>query len=336
MENLQALYKGRTVLVTGAAGAIGSNLCKRLTQLGAHILAVDDLSSSEIWNLPTAKTIRFINADILDEPRMVSVFEQRPYVVFHLAGFFANENSVQHPERDLMVNGMGTLRMLVLARRFGVGTLVFASSSSIYGAAADRLDESVASIRLTSPYQISKRLGEQYCNFFAEYYGLRVVKARLFNSYGPGDAPGKYRSVIPNLIYLALKRQPLPITGTGDETRDFTYVEDIVEGLIASGVCESAVGKELNLCSGIETRVGELAERINCLTGNPAGVCFQPQRKWDEQKRRRGSYDLARKLLGYEPAIPLDTGLPQTVQWFRENWDNIESRSVLRPDVVTS
>jgi len=179
-------------------------------------------------------------------------------------------------------------------------------------------------------------VGEQYCNFFSEYYGLRVVKARLFNSYGPGDAPGKYRSVIPNLIYLALKNQPLPITGTGDETRDFTYVEDIVEGLVLSGVCESAVGKELNLCSGIETRVGELAERINCLTGNTAGVCFQPQRKWDEQKRRRGSYDLARKLLGYEPAITLEAGLPQTVQWFRENWGNIESGSVLRQNVVIS
>src|SRR5678816_2621854 len=155
MENLQALYQGRTVLVTGAAGAIGSNLCKRLSQLGANILAVDDLSSSKIWNLPHAKTVRFFKADILDESRMLPVFEQRPQVVFHLAGFFANENSIEHPERDLMVNGMGTLRMLVLARRFGVEALVYASSSSIYGNATDRLDENMASIRLTSPYQIS-------------------------------------------------------------------------------------------------------------------------------------------------------------------------------------
>ena len=324
MENLQALYQGRTVLVTGAAGAIGSNLCKRLSQLGANILAVDDLSSSKIWNLPHAKNVRFIKADILDESRMLPVFEQRPQVVFHLAGFFANENSIEHPERDLMVNGMGTLRMLVLARRFGVEALVYASSSSIYGNATDRLDENMASIRLTSPYQISKRLGEQYCSFFSEFYRLRVVKARLFNSYGPGDAPGKYRSVIPNLIYLALKRQPLPIMGTGDETRDFTYVEDIVQGLISSAVCESAIGKELNLCSGVETRIGELAERINFLTGNSAGICFQPPRKWDEQRRRRGSYDLANKLLGYEPGIDLDTGLPQTIQWFQENWGLIE------------
>jgi len=325
MENLQALYQGRIVLVTGAAGAIGSNLCKRLVHLGAHVLAVDDLSSSEIWNLPKAKSIRFVKTDILDETRMLPLFEQCPQIVFHLAGFFANENSIEHPERDLTVNGMGTLRMLVLARRFGVGVLVYASSSSIYGNTADRLDENMSSIRLTSPYQISKRLGEQYCSFFSEFYGLRVVKARLFNSYGPGDAPGKYRSVIPNLIYLAMKRQPLPITGTGDETRDFTYVEDIVEGFVSSAVCESAIGKELNLCSGVETRIGELAERINVLTGNPAGICFQPPRKWDEQRRRRGSYDLAKELLGYEPITHLDTGLPQTIQWFQENWSFIES-----------
>jgi nucleoside-diphosphate-sugar epimerase len=199
------------VLVTGAAGAIGSNLCKRLSQLGANILAVDDLSSSKIWNLPHAKTVRFFKADILDESRMLPVFEQRPQVVFHLAGFFANENSIEHPERDLMVNGMGTLRMLVLARRFGVEALVYASSSSIYGNATDRWMKTRRVFDSHLRIRFRSGLGT-ILQFFAEFYRLRVVKARLFNSYGPGDAPGKYRSVIPNSIYLALKRQPLPIT----------------------------------------------------------------------------------------------------------------------------
>jgi len=336
MENLIAAFSGKTVLVTGAAGAIGSNLCRRLRELGTRVLAVDNLTASERWNAPNGPEIVFLEEDILDEPQMLSVFEYRPHIVFHLAAFFANQNSIEHPEKDLMVNGMGTLRMLELSRRFHVERFVYASSSSIYGSATESMSEELTRGHLTTPYQISKMLGEQYCTYFSEHYGLGMVKARLFNSYGPGDPPGEYRSVVPNLIYRALRQEPLPITGSGNETRDFTYVEDIVDGLIRSAVSESAIGKDLNFCTGIDTRIGELAEMINQMTGNRAGVCYQAHRKWDEQRHRKGSYELSRRIVGYEPKVQLRWGLKRTIAWFQTNWNRIEVAGSLSRTSLTN
>ena len=198
---------------------------------------LDDLSSGERWNLPSLPGVLFVEGDILDEVKLKRVFFERPQLVYHLAAFFANQNSVDHPERDLMVNGMGTLRLLEYSALSGVGRFVYASSGcSIYGSSAPLpLREEFMSLHLSSPYQITKMLGELYCNFFCHQHGLEVVKPRFFNSYGPGEVPGQYRNVIPNFIYWALNGQPLPITGTGEETRDFTFVGDIVDGLLRAG-----------------------------------------------------------------------------------------------------
>ena len=149
---------------------------------------------------------------------------------------------------------------------------------SIYGSSAPLpLTEEFMSLHLSSPYQITKMLGELYCNFFQHHYDLPAVKARFFNSYGPGEVPGQYRNVIPNFIYLAMQGQPLPITGTGEETRDFTFVGDIVDGLLRAGHFEAAVGQEFNLASGAETRIIDLAEMINRKVGNQAGShVFRP------------------------------------------------------------
>ncbi len=123
-------------------------------------------------------------------------------------------------------------------------------------------------MELGSPYQITKMLGELYCNYFFKQYGIKVVKARFFNSFGPGEVPGRYRNVIPNFIYWALQGKPLPITGSGEETRDFTYVGDIVQGLLQAANADAAVGESFNLGSGIETKVIDLANMINQKTGN--------------------------------------------------------------------
>ena len=246
MTDFLEAYAGKTVLVTGGAGAIGSNLCRRLAKLKAQVLILDDLSSGERWNVPDMPGILFVEGDVLDEVKMKRMFFEKPQLVFHLAAFFANQNSVDHPERDLLVNGMGTLRLLEYSQLSGVERFVYASSGcSIYGSDAPLpLHEEFVSLHLSSPYQVTKMLGELYCNFFHNHFGLRVVKSRFFNSYGPGELPGQYRNVIPNFIYWALKGRPLPITGSGEETRDFTYVGDIVDGLLRAGVLESAIGQE--------------------------------------------------------------------------------------------
>jgi len=215
----------------------------------------------------------------------------------------------------------------------GVERFVYASSGcSIYGSDSPLpLREEFMSMHLSTPYQITKMLGELYCNFFYNHYGLKVVKPRFFNSYGPGEVPGQYRNVIPNFIYWAMKGLPLPITGTGEETRDFTYVGDIVNGLLRAGVMERAVGEEFNLASGKETRVIDLANLINDLTGNEAGIRFVQRRKWDTKSRLLASIDKARQLIGYEPETPFEEGLRRTIQWFREHWDKIEACAKFGP-----
>jgi len=338
MTNYLESYKGKVVLVTGGAGAIGSNLTRALAGAGAQVIVLDDLSSAERWNVPSLPGVMFVEGDVLDEVKLKRVFFDRPKVIFHLAAFFANQNSVDHPEKDLMVNGLGTLRLLEYSVFSDVERFVYASSGcSIYGSSAPLpLKEEFMSLHLSSPYQITKMLGELYCNFFSNHYGLNVVKPRFFNSYGPGEVPGQYRNVIPNFIYWAIKGQPLPITGTGEETRDFTYVEDIVDGLLRSGVLESAIGQEFNLASGAETRIIDLANMINEATGNKAGVREAHRRKWDTKSRLLASVERARALIGYHPATSFAKGLHHTIQWFHENWDRIETSARFGPGMSSA
>ncbi len=333
MKNYKEHYNGKRVLVTGGAGAIGSNLTRSLAELGAQVFVLDDLSSAERWNVPSLPGVFFIQGDVVDEVKLKRVFFEQPDIVFHLAAFFANQNSVDFPERDLTVNGMGTLRLLEYSVLGGVDRFVYASSGcSIYGSSAPLpLTEEFMSMHLSTPYQITKMLGELYCNFFYNHHGLKVVKPRFFNSYGPGEVPGQYRNVIPNFIYWAMKGQALPITGSGEETRDFTYVLDIVDGLLRAGAFESAIGQEFNLASGRETRIVDLAEMINAATNNPAGIRFSERRKWDTKSRLLASIDRAGALLGYEPNMSFETGLENTIQWFRENWDAIDAAASFGP-----
>lgn len=334
LPNYQEFYRDKVVLVTGGAGGIGSNLTRALAQLEARlVLVLDDLSAAVAWNVPCMANVLLVRGSVLSEVDLKRVFFEKPEIVFHLAALFANQNSIDHPETDLLVNGLGTLRVLQYSQLAGVQRFVYASSGcSIYGSAAPLpLTEEFMSLNLSSPYQITKMLGELYGNFFHHHYGLPVVKARLFNSYGPGEVPGQYRNVIPNFIYWALQGWPLPITGTGEETRDFTYVADIVEGLLRAGGLEAAVGQEFNLASGRETRIIDLAQMINAQVGNGAGVHFGERRRWDTKARLCASVARARRLLGYEPRTPLEEGLNQTVAWFKENWERLSAAACFTP-----
>ena len=274
-DDYMEYYRDKTILVTGGAGAIGSNLTLALAELKARtVIVLDDLSAAYEWNIPSQPNVLFVKGSVTDEVVLKRVFAHRPDVVYHLAAFFANQNSVDYPQRDLMTNGLGTLLVYQYAQMCGTRRLVYASSGcSIYGSAAPLpLKEDFISMHLTSPYQITKMLGELYANFFYHHYGLPVVKTRFFNSFGPGEVPGQYRNVIPNFIFRALVGLPLPITGSGDETRDFTYVADIVDALLRAGFYEQAVGQEMNIASGREVNILHVAERINELTGNTAGI----------------------------------------------------------------
>ncbi len=320
-------YAGITALVTGGAGAIGSNLVAALARIGAaRVVVLDDLSASREWNLPRVDGLEFVRGSILDPAALQRAFHERPRVVFHLAALFANQQSVDRPELDLQVNALGTLRVLEAARTAGAERFVYASSGCAAQDPDDPLPvrEDAVSLRPTTPYQVTKLAGELYAAYFHQHYGLRVAIPRLFNSFGPGEIPGRYRNVIPNFIFRALGGQPLLLTGTGAETRDFTWVGDIVNGLLLAGVRPEAVGRRFNLGSGREVEIGRLAELIVRLTGSSAGIRNVAPRVWDLKPRALASVDRARDLLGYRPgSVSFDDGVERTVRWFRDNWEAI-------------
>jgi len=320
-------YEGKRVVVTGGAGCIGSNLVRALIDVGAEeVLVLDDLSSSYRWNLQDHPKLKFVQGSVLNEEHLKRAFSVRPQYVFHLAAHFANQNSVDHPETDMLVNGLGTLKVLQYSSLVGVERFVFASSGcSVYGSQAPLpFKEEFVSLHLDTPYQIHKLLGELYCNYFHGFYGLPVAIARYFNVYGPGEVPGKYRNVIPNFTWLALHKRPLPITGTGEETRDFTFVDDIVDGTLRMGVVPEAVGEAINLASETETRIGDLASWINELASSKAGIFPKSRRDWDKALKRRASIEKAKRILGYSPKTEMKAGLRKTFDWFQENREKIE------------
>ena len=321
-------YEGKTVLVTGGAGCVGSNLTKALSELNAEkVIILDNMSSAYEWNVPDYEQIELIEGDIRDDEVLKRVFKESPDIVFHLAAHFANQNSVDMPETDLEVNGLGMLKVLQYSQLTNVDRFIFSSSGcGVYGLDSKMpFKEDDISISLHTPYQVTKLLGELYTNYFHNLYNLPIVNARFFNVFGPGEVPVKYRNVIPNFFYWSMNNLPLPITGDGTETRDWTFVEDIVSGLLAMGIEEEAIGEAINLGSGQDHRVIDMANRVNELTGNTEGIAYAPRRNWDAKTKLLSSIDKAKDILGYKPTTSFDDGLIRVHKWFTDNWENIDA-----------
>lgn len=330
MDEIQEGFSGKTVLVTGGAGAIGGNLIRALNDLDTkQIIILDNLSSSYEWNIPVGPKIQFIHGDILNDENLKWAFKSKPDIVYHLAAHFANQNSVDNPEKDLMINGLGILKVLQYAQLVNVERFIYSSSGcGVYGLNSKMpFEEHDISIHLHTPYQVTKLLGELYTNYFHNLYEMPIVNARFFNSFGPGEVPGKYRNVIPNFFYWAMKGLPLPITGDGNETRDWTYVGDIVNGLLSMGVREEAIGEAFNLGAGKEQRVIDMANTVNKLTGNTAGIKYTKRRDWDVKTRLLSCIDKSVNNLNYKPKMDFEMGLEFTYQWFSDNWTNIEKNA---------
>ena len=320
------------ILVTGGAGAIGSNLVTALSKLvgdDGMVIILDNLSAiktDQPIDLPPLKNLMFVKGDVRNDIDLKRVFREKPTIVFHLAAFFANQNSVDYPENSADVDINGIIKCLDYSQFTSVEKFIYASSGcAIYGSYGEMpLKEDFISLHLTTPYQVNKMAGEMYSNFYYHHYGLKTTNCRFFNSYGPGEVPGQYRNVIPNFIYWSMLEKSLPITGTGEETRDFTYVLDLVQGLLKAAFYEDAVGKAFNLASGTETSISELASVINAATLNKTPITQYPVRKWDTKKRLLASIELASKLIDYKPIIDFQEGLQNNINWFSEHWDLIQ------------
>ena len=324
-EPIRKYYEDRVILVTGGAGAIGSNLAITLSLLvgtSGKIVILDNLSAVKDripWNVPELQNILFVEGDVKEDADLKRVFKERPTMVFHLAAFFANQRSVDYPEVSAFTDVIGHIRVLENSTLANVDKFVYASSGcAIYGPYPQLpVKEDFVSLKLTSPYQINKMTGEMYCNFFYHQYGLPIVNCRFFNSYGPGEVSGQYRNVIPNFIYWSLGGKSLPITGTGEETRDFTYVMDLVQGLVKAGYHADAIGNNFNLAAGKEWEIRKVGDLINTLTGNKASHVYRYKRKWDTKSRMWASIEKARDVIDYEPIVDLEKGLRENITWFK-------------------
>lgn len=316
MAGYEEFYLNKTILITGGAGAIGHNLVNALLPIVKKIVIIDDLSSGFADNVPNDKKIHFLNGSVLDNTMLGSAFLYPIDIVFHLAANFANQNSVDHPQKDLLVNSLGTLKLLEKCTEKRISKFIYSSSSCIYGNMESRIDESRVNSKLDTPYAISKLSGEYYSFFFYHHYKLPVTILRYFNSYGEGEHPGKYRNVVPNFFKLALEKNPLPITGTGNETRDFTYVGDTVRGTLLIAASKASDGKVFNIGSGRETKIIDIANQINMITGNDKGVVYKDARSWDSVKKRCANITKAKEL-GYNPSTSLSDGLVKTYAWIK-------------------
>lgn len=287
-----------------------------------HVIIVDDLSSGYKWLPPSDARVSVVVGDVCDVAGLG--IDATDAWVFHLAAFFANQNSVDHPMDDLRTNGLGTLAVLDWASRGGARRLVYASAGcSIAGHGTNEPihEDMPVSLHLDTPYQITKALGEFYCNYFNQR--ISTVRCRFFNSYGPGEVPGRYRNVIPNFVWQALRNEDLVITGTGEETRDFIYVDDLVDGLMRSAERPDVGGRAFNLGTGRETKVVDLARLVITMCDSRSRIAYARRRAWDHSSRRQASISRATTELEFSPRVPLETGIERTVAWFRNNIDDI-------------
>ncbi len=311
-------FKNSSVLVTGGNGAVGINLVNRLLDFGAKVIVLDDFSQSKKTNLNFSKNLTIIKGSITNTKILEKAFSKKINYVFHLAARFANELSIKDPLEDLHVNVQGTLQVLLYASKQKLKRFVYSSSSSLYGNQKSIINEKTVP-NPSTPYAVSKLTGEYYCKAMHELYGLDYTILRLSNSYGPFDPPGKYRNVIPNFLQSALLNKDIIITGTGNETRDFTYINDTVKGILLAASSKNGKNEIFNLGTGKETSIKEIANLIINISNSKSKIVFKPQRSFDHINKRRMNISKARKLIGYNPTINVKDGLIKTHKWFLEN-----------------
>ena len=305
-------------LVTGGAGFIGSNLVRRLVELGARVRVFDDLSSGHLENLAGLEpSVEFVRGDLRDAAAVRAAAQGAAHV-FHLGALASVQASVDDPAATHEINVTGTLNVLLAARAAGVRRVVFSSSASIYGDDPQMPKrEDMLPAPLTG-YALSKLAGEHYGRIFHGLYGLEFFALRYFNVFGPRQDPAShYAAVIPLFMRAyAAGRQPT-IYGDGEQTRDFTYVADIVAAnLCCLAAPAAAAGGVYNVAYGDRISVNDLARRIAALAGRPFAPTYAPARPGDVRESQADS-SLARRVLGWQPTGDFAAGLRTTFDWFK-------------------
>lgn len=307
----------RHALVTGGAGFIGGHLVEGLLAAGWRVRVLDDLSTGRESNLAAVRdALDFIVGDIRD-PDAVAKAVEGVEVVFHQAAAPSVVRSVGDPLGTHAVNTDGTLRVLQSAREAGVRRVVYAASSSAYGDVRQLPKHEDMAAHPLSPYALQKLTGEIYCRLYHELYGMETVALRYFNVFGPRQNPaGDYAAAIPRFILAALRGRAPTIHGDGEQTRDFTYVSNVVRANLLAADAAAASGAVINVAAGARTSVNRLWRTICELVGVEIEAGHDAARP-GEVRDSVASLERARELLGYEPTVSLREGLAHTVEALR-------------------
>ncbi len=315
-------WNGKTVLVTGGGGFIGSHLVEQLVTLGAKTRALVHYNSRGTWGWldqsPLAKEVEVIAGDIGD-PDSVTTATQGAEIVFHLAALIAIPYSYTAPESYVRTNVQGTLNALQAARRFGVSRFIHTSTSEVYGTAREVPIKETHPLQGQSPYSASKIGADKIAESFQCSFGVPVVTIRPFNTYGPRQSA---RAVIPTIITQLLEGVGVVKLGSLHPTRDLNFVTNTVEGYLAAVEPDAAIGETFNLGSNREITIGDLAQLLIQLVGTDARIESESQRirpANSEVERLLADNTKAKQILGWAPRVTLEDGLQQTIDWLREN-----------------
>jgi UDP-N-acetylglucosamine/UDP-N-acetyl-alpha-D-glucosaminouronate 4-epimerase len=315
-----ALRPGDLCLVTGGAGFIGSNLTAALVRRGMRVRVFDDLSTGRLANLEgSVGPLEIVEGDVRDAEGVLAA-TRGCAAVFHQAAIPSVARSVADPVTTNDVNVGGTLNVLMAARDSGVGRVVFASSSSVYGNAPVQPAHEDLPCRPISPYGVSKLAGERYLQAFWESYGLPTVALRYFNVFGTRQDPrAEYAAVVPRFVEAAVEGSPATIFGDGRQVRDFTFVDDVVQAnLRAADAPPDAWGRAFNVARGERHSVNELLAEVQAAAGVVRVPAVHEPARAGDVRQSHAAIEAARRVLGYVPESDLGDGIRRTVDWYRQ------------------
>ena len=307
-----------TYLITGAAGFIGSSLARALLQRGEHVRGLDNFSTGKRENIAELAAMDFHEADLLDLAAVAGACQDVDYV-FHEAAIPSVPKSVADPASSNRANVEGTVNLLIAARDAKVKRVVYAGSSSIYGESPTLPKHEGMTPDPISPYAVSKLAGELYLTSFYRVYGLETVTLRYFNVFGPyQDAGSQYSGVLAKFIMMMLKGEAPTIYGDGEQSRDFTFIDNVVAAnlLACSAPSSQVAGRVMNAATGTRITLNETFEILKQMTGYSGTARYGPERAGDI-KHSLADISLAGKLMGYKPVAGFEEGLARTVAWYR-------------------
>jgi UDP-N-acetylglucosamine/UDP-N-acetyl-alpha-D-glucosaminouronate 4-epimerase len=307
-------------LVTGGAGFIGSHIASALANDGARVRVLDDLSTGHRENIDEiGGDVDFIQGSVADEELLNKVLENVE-LVFHEAAIPSVPRSVEAPRQTHIASVDGTFSLLVAARDRGVRRVVYAASSSAYGDQPTLPKSEEMRPDPLSPYAVAKLVGEYYCRAFTRVYGLETVSLRYFNVFGPRQDPGsQYSGVVSRFISSLLSNERPVIYGDGEQSRDFTYIDNVVFANLNAASAKEASGKVINVANGQRITLNQLLEELKELTGKQDVTAEYLEPRVGDVRHSLADITMARELLGYESKVDLREGLQRTIDWWKSS-----------------